>query len=205
MRIVRLMAVSVMMAAIFAVSALAQTAPAGKIGLISTAAFADDKGGGITKFVTALKSVSDEFKPAVTEIQALGTKYQTLAADVKKLQDQLGATGGPPIDRNAVQNQINAKVEEGQNLELTIKRKQEDLKARSDKRYDAVVGPILNDITKALTEYAKKNGYAVILDGGKLEEAQILMGYDEKYDVTKDFITFYNTRPATTASTVKPQ
>ncbi len=30
------------------------------------------------------------------------------------------------------------------------------------------------------------------------------MGFDEKYDITKEFITFYNTRPAATASTAKP-
>ena len=31
------------------------------------------------------------------------------------------------------------------------------------------------------------------------------MGFDDKYDVTKDFITFYNTRPATTATTAVPK
>jgi len=205
MRTVRLIAASIMMAALFSVAAFAQApATTGKIGLISTYAFSDEKTG-ITKFITALKSVNDEFKPAITELQTLGTRYQTLAAEVKKLQDQMGATGGPPIDKKAVQAQLDAKVEEGQTLELTIKRKQEDLKAKSDKRSEAVVGPILNDITRALNEYAKKNGYAVILDGGKLEESQLLMGFDEKYDVTKDFIVFYNARPATTATTAKPQ
>ena len=59
---------------------------------------------------------------------------------------------------------------------------------------------------KALNEYAKKNGYAVIFDGVKLDQAQILLGFDEKYNVTQDFITFYNARPAgaATATATKP-
>jgi Skp family chaperone for outer membrane proteins len=89
-------------------------------------------------------------------------------------------------------------------LETTIKRKQEDAKAKYERRYTEIVGPVFNDIIKALNDFAKQKGYAVILDGAKLEEAQILLGFDDKYDVTKDFITFYNARPAGTASAVKP-
>ena len=66
--------------------------------------------------------------------------------------------------------------------------------------------PINQDIVKALNEYAKQKGYALILDGAKLEQAGILLGFDDKFDVTKDFIVFYNGRGtsapgATTAAT----
>ena len=57
--------------------------------------------------------------------------------------------------------------------------KQEDLKARLDKRRQVVVGPIYQDVMKALQEFAVKNGYAVILDGAKLEEAQILSSLNQ--------------------------
>src|ERR1041384_313906 len=106
MRTVRLTAVSMIFAAVFAVSAFAQ-APTGKIGLISTYAFGDEKTG-ITKFVTAMKTINEEFKRASTEIQGLRTRYQNLANEVKKLQDQLSATTGPPIDKKAVQTQLDA-------------------------------------------------------------------------------------------------
>lgn len=207
MRTVRLTAVGLIFAALFAVSAFAQTpATPGKVGLINTSEFGNDKpGAGINRFVTAAKSVDDEFKTVTAEINTLTTRYQTLANDVKKLQDQLGATGGPPIDKTALQKQFDAKVDEGQTLELTIKRKQEDAKAKYSKRYDQVVGPILNEIGDALNEFAKKNGYAVILDGLKLQEAQILMGFDDKYNVTKEFITYFNARTPATASTAKPE
>jgi len=70
-----------------------------------------------------------------------------------------------------------------------------------------LVDPINQDIVKALNEYARSKGYAVILDGAKLEQSGVLLGFDDKYDVTKDFIVFYNGRTggaATTATTAPP-
>ncbi len=62
------------------------------------------------------------------------------------------------------------------------------------------MGPVRQDIGNALQEFAKKNGYMMILDASKLDGAGLLLAFDEKYDITKDFITFYNARPATTAA-----
>ncbi len=85
-----------------------------------------------------------------------------------------------------------------------FKFKQEDAKDQYQSRYQVVVGPIYADIMKAMQEFTKQKGYSVILDGAKLEEAGILIGFDNKFDITKEFITFYNARPATTATTAKP-
>ncbi|MCU1289717.1 MAG: outer membrane protein, partial [Acidobacteria bacterium] len=90
-------------------------------------------------------------------------------------------------------------------LEREIKFKQEDAKTRYDRRYQTVVGPIYGDIMKAMQDFAKQKGYAVILDGAKLEEAGILMAFDDRYNVTSEFIQFYNTRPAGTASAATPK
>ena len=68
-----------------------------------------------------------------------------------------------------------------------------------------MVGPVFNDIIKAMNDYAKQKGYSVIFDGAKLEESGVLIGFDDKYDVTKDFIVFYNQRPAGTATTTVPK
>ena len=192
-----MLAASFVFAAIFAISAFAQ-APAqaagtGKIGLINTYAFGDDKAG-ITKYKNALKTLETEFAPVNNELKTMGTKYTSLAEEIRKMQSSNPAV---PVDPKTVQ----AKVDEYQALETNIKRKQEDAKARYERRQSEVVGPIYADIVKAMNDFAKQKGYAVILDGAKLEEAGILMGFDDKYDVTKDFITFYNARPAGTAAT----
>ena len=187
----------------FAASAFGQgaaPAAAGKIGLVNVSAFADEKAG-ITRFRSALSSLDPEFKPLNDQLNTKRTRYQTLAAQIQEANKPKPAgvpVGTPP--------NLSSQIEEAQNLEVEITRLQEDGKRKYESRYATVVGPIFNDIIKGLNDFAKQKGYSMILDGGKLEEAGILMGFDDKYDVTKEFIAFYNARPAgsaTTASTPK--
>jgi len=195
------MAVGLFLAAFFAVSALtqgvaAQTAPTGKIGLIDTGAFFDDKpGAGIPKLKTAVNSVNAEFKSVNDELTTLGNQYQAKLDEYNKLK---GAT----VPAN--ENDLVAKATAIQDMETTIKRKQEDAKAKYDRRMSQVVDPINQDIVKALNDYAKQKGYAVILDGAKLEQSGVLLGFDEKYDVTKDFITYYNGRSTAAVTGLTP-
>jgi Skp family chaperone for outer membrane proteins len=202
MKTFRLVAASFVFAALFAVSAFAQAAaPTGKVGLINTFAFGDEKNG-ITKFRTAVTTVDAEFKKDNDDLRALGTRYQTLQTEIQKLQDAVKANPGKlPIPEAEVQK----KVDDFGKLEREIKFKQEDAKTRYDRRYQTVVGPIYGDIMKAMQDFAKQKGYAVILDGAKLEEAGILMAFDDRYNVTSEFIQFYNTRPAGTASAATPK
>ncbi|MEJ7848296.1 MAG: OmpH family outer membrane protein [Pyrinomonadaceae bacterium] len=193
-------AASFIFVAVFAVSAFGQAAvPTGKIGLVNVNAFADPKGG-ITKFRNALSSLDPEFKPAYDELRTLGTRYQTLGTEIQNAQKP----AAPGVPAKAPAN-LQAKADEFQTLELTIKRKQEDLKVKSERRYQEVVGPVYSDILKAMNDYAKAKGYALILDGAKLEENGMLIGFDDKYDVTKDFIVFFNARPAGTATAAAPK
>jgi Skp family chaperone for outer membrane proteins len=97
-------------------------------------------------------------------------------------------------------------VDEAQGLEVSIKRKQEDGKIKFERRQQQVLGPILQDILKAMDDFSKQKGYALILDAAKLEGAGLILAVDiAKVDVTKEFITFYNARPATTATTAAPR
>ena len=195
-------AASFFFAAIFAASAFGQAAApaAGRIGLVNTYAFGDEKAG-IGKFKTAMASLEREFTPVNDELKKLGTDYNTLGTSIQTRQKQLAA-GGTTVPIK--QADLQADIDKFQALETTIKRKQEDAKAQYEKRYQSVVGPIYGDIVKAMNDFAKQKGYAIILDGAKLEESGLLMGFDDKYDVTKEFVTFYNARPAGTATTATP-
>jgi Skp family chaperone for outer membrane proteins len=198
MRTIRLIAVSVVFAAIFAVSAIAQTTASDRIGLVNWAAF--EAKDGITKYANALAALDKEFEPTRAELQTMGTRYQTLAKEIETLRDQ-AQKGTVPVNQTTVQT----KVDEYTKMERDIKFKQEDAKARYESRFNIVIGPIQNDIFKALNEFAASKGYAVIFDGAKLEQAGVLLGFNQKADVTKDFITYYNARPATTATTTTPK
>lgn len=188
-----LAALGLLFAAVFAVSAFAQApAAAGKIGLVDTGAFFDDKpGAGIPKLKNAVNTVNAEFKKVNDDLTALSTQYQQKVDEYNKLKNS--AVPAADMDTKAIAIQ---------DLETKIKRDQEDAKRRYDIRMGQVVDPINADIVKAMTDYAKSKGFAIILDGAKLEQAGVLLGFDDKYDVTKDFITFYNGRsPGTTATT----
>ncbi len=198
-------AISLVVAAMFAPAAFSQGAaqPAGnlRVVVIDTDAFAATEGG-ITRYLNAARTLENEFKPLQTELQGLFTKYQTLGAEIKKLQDTVAAGGQVPISTDA----IRAKVEEYQALETTIKRKEEDAKARAGRREQQVLGPIMLDIGKAIQEFATQKGYDLVLDIAKLANADLILAINPaKADVTKEFITFFNQRPATAATAAAPR
>lgn len=200
MKTFRLLAASLFIAALSAVSAFAQTpqpaVTSAKIVYIDTSAFSDEKAG-IGKVRTALTALSNEFKPVETDLQTMGTKFQNLQKEIQSLNEQ-AKNSKVPINQSTIQ----AKVDEYGKMERDFKFKQEDAKARYQSRYNALVGPIMQDIMKALQDFAKQKGYSMILDAAKLDEAGIILAVgNESADATKEFITFYNARPATTAAT----
>ena len=199
MKTFRFIIVSFIFTALFAISAVAQAQPAAKIALIDTEAFYDQKIG-ITKIVNAYKSLDTEFKTTTTELENGLKRFQALQAEIQALQTRASDPNNKvPIDQNAAR----AKVDEAEKLQRDLKFKEEEFKAQLAKREAAVIGPITQDIGKVLTDFAKQKGYSVVLDVGKLYQAQIILYWQEGTDVTKEFVQFYNTRPAGSA-TSKP-
>lgn len=200
-----LIAVSLVFTTLFAISAFAQApiqpATGAKLVVINTAAFDDEKGG-IAKYVAAMNALDKEFAPMQSDIQAKVTRYNTLGAEIKKIQESANAPSAVPINQKDAQ----AKVDEYQALETTIKRLQEDGKAKFERRQQEVIGPIFQDILKAMDEFGKQKGYSLILDAAKLDNAGLILAVDlPKVDVTKEFIAYYNARPAGTATTTTPK
>lgn len=194
MKRISLLAVIFVFAAVSAVSA--QTA-AVKTGYIDTGAFADEKEG-IKRFTNAITALANEVKPKETELINIQTKVATIAEDLRKLQNQ---PANVPIDQNAARQ----KQEEGQRLQREFEFKKKEYDALLEKRQGEVLGPINQDIGKALDEFAKQKGYAVILDIEKLAQAGAILVLDPGVVITKEFITFYNARPAGAATAAAPR
>lgn len=197
MKTIRFFTVSLILTALFAVASFAQTQT--KIAVINTYAFGAEKEG-ITKYINAVTALNNEFKPLNDELKGMQTKLQTLATEIENLR-KLAASNPKAVDEKAAQ----AKIDEAEKLQRDLKFKQEEGKARFEKRQQAVLGPVMQDIFKAVQEFSKQKAYTMILDVAKLEDSGILLGLDEKADITKEFITFYNSRPATTATTTTPK
>ena len=169
---------------VFACHAFAQTAPEQtRIVVINSAEFTDEKTG-ISRFVNTFKSLNAEFKPTQTELSAMNTRLQTISKDIETARKA-------PNPQSSV---INAKIEEGEKLTRDIKFKAEDAKARFQSREQALLGPVTQDIYKALQEFSKQKGYSLILDLAKDTTGLVAALGDEKAVVTKEFIAFYNAR-----------
>jgi Skp family chaperone for outer membrane proteins len=207
MKHLRLIAATLMLAAMIAVSASAQTRPATtparpaaqttpavnngpipdtKIAFIDTSAFGEEKGG-IARYVNAMKALEREFQPRTTELTTMQTRIKTIADELNKL-----SAGSAVVDQKTIQG----KQDEGERLQRDLKYKDEQLKADMSKRYQDVVGPISNDIGNALTQFANQRGITMILDYSKLLPA--ILTLSPAADVTQAFIAEYNsTHPAT--------
>jgi Skp family chaperone for outer membrane proteins len=204
MKRISYIAVSIIFAAIFAVSGSAQATaqPAGspRMAVIDTRFF--EATGGITRYINAMNALEAEFKPLQTELQGMETKRVALAGEIKKLQDTAASGGTVPISEAA----IRAKVDEYQTLEVNMKRKKEDAERRVGLRSNAVVGPVQEEIGKALQDFATQKGYDLILNLAKLDESAMILAFNPaKADVTKEFIAFFNARPATAATAAAPR
>jgi Skp family chaperone for outer membrane proteins len=204
MRKIRLVAISLFLVTVSAFSIFAQTPQNAsfKVGLINTLAFDNEKAG-IVKYATAMKSVETGFKRELDEINAMVVRLQNLEKELTALQKQLTAPTSPgvPVNNAQLQTSYNTKIEEYDKLGRDYKFKQEDVRARFQRRRQEVMGPILLDIGKAMQEFAKQKGFSIILDASKLGDSGVLLAIDDKVDLTKDFITFYNARPATAVVT----
>lgn len=204
----RLIAATLMLAAMIAVSASAQTRPATtparpaapqttpaasnapvpdtKIAFIDTGAFGEEKVG-ITRFVNAMKSLEREFKPRQDDLNTIQTRIKAIADELNKL-----SAGSAVVDQKTIQ----AKQEEGERLQRDLKYKQDQADADFKKRYSDVVSPISQDIGKALDTFATQRGITMILDISKLAPA--ILTVNPAMDVTQTFINEYNsTHPAT--------
>jgi len=197
MRTFRLTVGGFIFAVVFAIAAFGQAQTPTKIALVDTDAFYDPTNG-ITKIINAYKSLEVEFKTSQTEIENGSKRLQTLQTEIQALQDRANDPSNKvPIDKNAAQ----AKVDEFERLQRDLKFKQEDAKARYGKREAAVIGPIVEDVGKILGEFSKQKGYTMVLDIGKMFDQRLVVYWENTPDITKEFVQFYNTRPAGTAVT----
>jgi Skp family chaperone for outer membrane proteins len=167
-----------------ACAATAQTAGSTKIGIINSAAFATEKTG-ITKFVNAAKGVDAQFTATRAQLTTWRTRQATLRKEIETQQ------GSPAVDPASLQR----KFDEAQKLEVDIKRAAEDAQASFDQKSRIALQPVQEAIGKALQEYVKTKGYALIFDPSRDQSGLLLVIGDQVPDVTTDFIAFFNAKP----------
>jgi Skp family chaperone for outer membrane proteins len=163
--------------------------PEAKVALVDTDAFLDEKVG-ILRLVAAAKKLEAEFQPRRTELENLQAQVTKMTADLQK-----AAPVQDPKVSAQQQDAIDTKTRD-------ITRKKEDAQRDYQTRMQALLGPVYDEIGKALDTFAKAHGITMILDVTKV---QGIVSADGSLDITKAFITEFNSKnPATASLTPQP-
>ncbi len=170
-------------------SAPAVNVPETKIALVNSDEFNDDKGG-IVRLVIAMKKVDTEFEARRTELKTLQAQIEKATADLAKVQ---------AMQTPAVNQQQQEKIDQ---MKRDFQRKGEDAQGAYQKRLQEVIGPVYEEIGKALDAYAKAHGITLILDVTKV---QGIVSASDSLDITKAFITEFNSKNPATAAVTPPK
>ena len=163
--------------------------PETKIALVNSDEFTDEKTG-IVRLVIAVKKVDTEFAPRRTELQSLQQQIEKATADLAKIG---------PVQSPQVNQQQQDKIDQ---LKKDFQRKGEDAQAAYQKRLQEVLGPIYEDIGKALDIYSRARGITLVLDVTKV---QGIVSASDSLDITKAFITEFNSKNPATAAVTPPK
>ncbi|HKR11808.1 MAG TPA: OmpH family outer membrane protein [Pyrinomonadaceae bacterium] len=166
--------------------------PVSKMAIIYTDLFLDPKTG-IAKFNSVITKLNGEFQKTKDDINTMQTRGQALESEVTKLRD---APAGTPIDNTALQ----AKIDQLEQLKKDIQRKAEDAQGSYNRRRQELFMPLQTEIGKALEIFAKARGINVIIDGAQVP----LLYAAESTDITRAFITEFNSKNPVTAATPTP-
>ncbi|HVS21043.1 MAG TPA: OmpH family outer membrane protein [Pyrinomonadaceae bacterium] len=165
--------------------------PISKVAIIFSEAFQDPKNG-ISKFNVLMNKLNnDEFGPRQKRLDNMAQQIRQLQDEIAKLQTQ------PTVPAN-----IQAKLDQVDQLKKQAQRETEDGQALYQKRRQELFGPLQDDIGKALDAYAKAHGITLIIDGSQVQG--ILYAADS-LDITKAFISEYNSKNPVTAAATTPK
>src|SRR6266446_340813 len=165
------------------------TVPVSKVAVIFSEAFQDPKAG-ITRFTVLLTKLNGEFQKTQDDLIQLAQKITQLNDDINKTRNM--------ADPKVTQQKI-AQLDQ---LKKDYQRKGEDAQAAYQKRRAEVLAPLQDDVGKALDAYARSHAITMIIDGSQV---QGIVYASETIDITRAFISDYNSKNPVTASVTPPK
>jgi Skp family chaperone for outer membrane proteins len=161
----------------------------GKIAIINVAAFRI----GIGEFKNTLEALNKEFEPQNNELANLQKQIDDLK---NKVQNPSAQTVQPSVR--------NGWIEQGAELEKTLKRKSEDYQSLFQRRGQEMVGPIMDRINKFLDQYCQQRNIVMVLERQVAENSELLVWLRPDAEITEDFINEYNkAHPSSTPTAPK--
>ena len=95
---------------------------------------------------------------------------------------------------------MQTKIDQLDQLKKDTQRKAEDAQAAYNRRRQELFTPLQEEIGKALEVFAKARGINVIIDGAQVP----LLYAADSIDITRAFITDFNSKNPVTATTATP-
>jgi outer membrane protein len=164
--------------------------PVSKVAVIYSEAFQDSKEG-IARFTATLNKLNAEFQKIQDDLNQTKQRLEQGQAEINKLQQTPGATPA----------QIQAKIDTLDQQKRDYTRRGEDAKAQYQRRYQETFSPLQDEVGKALDAYAKARGITMIIDGSQTP----ILYAAQSIDITKAFISDYNTKNPATAQATPPK
>jgi Skp family chaperone for outer membrane proteins len=161
----------------------------GKIAVVFSEEFQNPKTG-IARFIVLQNNLNAEFQKTQTELNQMSAQINQLNDDVNKTK----SIADPKVTQQ--------KIDQLDQLKKTYQRRGEDAQAAYRRRREEVLGPFQIDVSKALDAYAKSHALTMIIDGSQV---QGLIYASESIDITKAFISDYNTKNPVTAPVTTPK
>jgi Skp family chaperone for outer membrane proteins len=160
----------------------------GKIAFINTAAFRV----GIGEFKTTLEALNKEFEPQNKELEGLQKQIEDLK---NKVQNE-GPKAQPSVR--------DGWIEQGTQLEKTLKRKTEDYQTLFQRRGQEIVGPVMEKINKFFDQYCQQRNIVMVMERQVADSSNLLVWMAPPAEITEDFMNEYNkAHPSSTPATPK--
>ena len=163
--------------------------PVSKVAVIFSEAFQDPKMG-IARFTVLLTKLNSEFQKTQTDLNQM-------AQSINQLNGELNNT------RNVADPKVTQqKIDRLDQLKKEYQRKGEDAQAAYKRRRVEILGPLQDDISKALDAYAKAHAITLIIDASQVPG---IVYASETIDITKVFVGDFNMKNPATASATPPR
>jgi Skp family chaperone for outer membrane proteins len=153
--------------------------------------FTDEKAG-IFRVIDATMSLRNEFRARDQELKAIQVRLDALVEDIQKLRQ------ANPVDPKTIQ----AKQEEGLRLQQDFDARKQRYQQDYERRYGQVMGPVTQQVGKALDEFAAQHGITMTLDVSKMLPA--ILTALPTVDVTAAFIAEFNRKNPRGPSVTRP-
>lgn len=152
------------------------------------------------------------FQPAVTQTNEfqrdfadLQKKYEPKRQELKTLSDQIETLKKQLQDQGATLNNAEreSRTRAISEKETKFKRDQEDDQNDFEQDMQKTFNSVASKVGDVLIDYAQKQGYTLVIDGGN-QEAQIVLYATDSTNITKAIIDAYNTKSGVPAPTGQP-